>query len=158
VGFVPSRQPAFTILVVVDSPHAGQYFGGAVAGPIFQRIADAALRHAGVAPTINPLPPVLVQAAAGANGPSELVRTAAASGPPQISVVAGLPAVPDVRGLGAREAARRLVRLGLVPRLTGDGIVIDQDPVAGTPLEPGRPCRLWLDRVAPALPPSLPHP
>jgi beta-lactam-binding protein with PASTA domain len=64
--------------------------------------------------------------------------------------------MPDVRGLGAREAARRLARLGLVPRLTGDGIVIDQDPVAGAALEPGRPCRLWLDRVVPAPAPSLP--
>ena len=154
VGFVPSRQPAFTILVVIDSPHAGQYFGGAVAAPIFQRIADAALRHAGVAPTINPLPPVLVQAPAASS--SEIVRTTAAAGPPQISVAAGLPAVPDVRGLGARDAARRLARLGLVPRLTGDGIVIDQDPAAGTALEPGRPCRLWLHRLGPALAPS-PH-
>jgi stage V sporulation protein D (sporulation-specific penicillin-binding protein) len=158
VGFVPSRQPAFTILVVIDSPHAGQYFGGSVAAPIFQRIADAALRHTGVAPTINPLPPVLVQASAAEPPASELLRTTAAAGQPHISVVAGPPGVPDVRGLGAREAARRLVQLGLVPRLTGDGIVIDQDPVAGTPLEPGRPCRLWLDRVAPALPPSPPLP
>jgi cell division protein FtsI/penicillin-binding protein 2 len=154
VGFVPSRQPAFTILVVVDAPHAGSHYGGTVAAPIFQRIADAALRYAGVAPTINPLPPVLVQASAASS--SDIVRTTAPAGPPQISVVAGAPTVPDVRGLGAREAARRLVRLGLVPRLTGDGIVIDQDPVAGTALEPGRPCRLWLGRVAAALPPSLP--
>jgi len=152
VGFVPSREPVFTILVVVDTPRAGSHYGGSVAAPIFQRIADAALRHTGVAPTINPLPPVLVQASAAGASPSELVRTAAA-GPRQISVVAGAPAVPDVRGLGAREAARRLARLGLVPRLTGDGIVIDQDPVAGTALEPGRPCRLWLDRAAPALVP-----
>jgi cell division protein FtsI/penicillin-binding protein 2 len=155
VGFVPSRQPAFTILVVVNAPRAGQHYGGQVAAPIFQRIADAALRHAGVAPTVNPLPPVLVRASAAAAPSPGLVRTAA-SGPPQISVMAQPPSVPDVRGLGAREAARRLVRLGLVPRLTGDGIVIDQDPVAGTALEPGRACRLWLDRVAPALPPSLP--
>jgi len=127
-----------------------------VAAPIFQRIADAALRHAGVAPTINPLPPVLVRASADSASSSEIIRVAAADGPPQISVVAGTPTVPDVRGLGAREAARRLVRLGLVPRLAGDGIVIDQDPAAGSALEPGRPCRLWLHRVVPAPPPSLP--
>ena len=156
VGFVPSRQPAFTILVVIDSPHAGQYFGGAVAAPIFQRIAEAALRHAGVAPTINPLPPVLLHAAGAGASSSEVVLASATAGPPQISVLAGPPTVPDVRGLGAREAARRLARLGLVPRLTGDGMVIDQDPVAGTALEPGRPCRLWLDRVVPAPVPSLP--
>jgi cell division protein FtsI/penicillin-binding protein 2 len=155
VGFVPSRQPAFTILVVVDTPRAGSHYGGSVAAPIFQRIADAALRHGGVAPTINPLPPVLVQASAGAPA-SELVRTAGAAGPPQISVLSGPPSVPDVRGLGAREAARRLAHLGLVPRLTGDGIVVDQDPAPGTALEPGRPCRLWLTRLAPA-PAPLPQ-
>ena len=35
---------------------------------------------------------------------------------------------------------------------------VEQDPVAGTPLEPGRTCRLWLDRVAlpPPPPPQLP--
>ena len=156
VGFVPSRRPAFTILVVVDSPHAGQHYGGTVAAPIFQRIADAALRHAGVAPTINPLPPVLLHAAGAKAPPSDLLRASATAGPPHISVLAGPPTMPDVRGLGAREAARRLARLGLVPRLTGDGIVIDQDPVAGAALEPGRPCRLWLDRVVPAPAPSLP--
>jgi beta-lactam-binding protein with PASTA domain len=64
--------------------------------------------------------------------------------------------MPDVRGLGAREAARRLARLGLVPRLTGDGIVIDQDPAAGAALEPGCPSRLWLHRVVLAPAPSLP--
>jgi cell division protein FtsI (penicillin-binding protein 3) len=154
VGFVPSRQPAFTILVVIDSPHAGPYAGGVVAAPIFQRIADEALRYGGVAPTINPMPPVLVRASAADAPSADVIRTAAAAaGPPQISVLAGPPAVPDVRGLGAREATRRLVRLGLVPRLTGDGIVVDQDPAAGTPLEPGRPCRLWLDRASPALSP-----
>jgi cell division protein FtsI (penicillin-binding protein 3) len=156
VGFVPSRRPAFTILVVIDSPHAGQHYGGTVAAPIFQRIADAALRHTGVAPTINPLAPVLVQAAHAAGSPSEYVRTSSAAGPAQISVLAGPPTVPDVRGLGARDAARRLARLGLVPRLTGDGIVIDQDPGPGAALEPGRPCRLWLDRVVPAPAPLLP--
>ena len=156
VGFVPSRQPAFTILVVIDTPRGGQHYGGQVAAPIFQRIADAALRYAGVAPMINPLPPVLLRAAADAESAPPLVRTAAPAGPPQISVVSGAPAVPDLRGLGAREAARRLVRLGLVPRLVGNGIVVEQDPAAGASLEPGRTCQLWLDRIAPASPPSLP--
>ena len=45
VGFVPSRKPAFTIVVVVDSPTDGVGYGGAVAAPIFKRIAEAALRH-----------------------------------------------------------------------------------------------------------------
>lgn len=158
VGFVPSRQPAFTVLVVIDTPTARKYYGGAVAAPIFQRIAEAALRYAGVAPTINPLPPVLVQASAAEPAPPEMIHTATTARAPQVSVVTGPPTVPDVRGLGAREAVRRLARLGLVARLTGDGIVIDQDPAAGAPVDPRRACRLWLDRVVPALPPSPPLP
>ena len=60
VGFVPSRKPALTIIVVIDSPHGKGYYGGVVAAPIFQRIAEAALRHLGIPPTINAPPPVLV--------------------------------------------------------------------------------------------------
>ena len=30
VGFIPSRNPALTILVVIDSPHGNGYTGGAV--------------------------------------------------------------------------------------------------------------------------------
>jgi cell division protein FtsI (penicillin-binding protein 3) len=157
VGFVPSRQPAFTILVVIDSPHAGKIYGGAVAAPIFQRIGEAALRYADVAPTLNPAPPVLVRASADESAPAELIHTATSASAPQVDVVTGPPTVPDVRGLGLREAARRLVRLGLVARPTGDGIVIDQDPAAGTPLAPGRACRLWLERVGLPLPPSPPN-
>ncbi len=59
-GFVPSRKPVFALVVVVDTPRNGYYYGGSVAGPIFQRIADAALRHVGAAPTVFPAPPVLV--------------------------------------------------------------------------------------------------
>ena len=45
---------------MIDSPRAKGFYGGVVAAPIFQRIADAALRHRGVPPSINALPPVLI--------------------------------------------------------------------------------------------------
>jgi cell division protein FtsI (penicillin-binding protein 3) len=74
VGFVPSRNPQFTILVVIDTPKGGSYYGGLVAAPIFKKIAEAALRYAGVPPSISPLPPVLV-AADGDSLPARPVRT-----------------------------------------------------------------------------------
>ncbi len=155
VGFAPSREPAFTILVVIDSPHAGSIYGGTVAAPIFKRIAEAALRHLGIAPTLNPAPPVIVTAS---SGPGQVTRAVAAASVPVRStgrdVVTGPPTVPDVRGLGAREAIVRLARLGLFARVTGDGVVIDQDPAAGAPLQPGAACRLWLDRVVMIPPPA----
>jgi len=156
VGFVPSRQPVFAVVVVIDSPHRGAIFGGAVAGPVFKRIAEAALRHLGVPPTINPVPPIVVTASAAEPVPTMMPIAGRASGS-RLDVVTGSPAVPDVRGLGAREAIQRLARLGLVSRMTGDGVVIDQDPAPGTPLEPGTVCRLWLDRVIVPSPLSSPQ-
>src|SRR5204862_4455659 len=61
VGFIPSRDPAVAIIVVIDSPHGPNgYFGGSVSAPVFRRIAESALRYLGIGPTINPEPPVLV--------------------------------------------------------------------------------------------------
>jgi len=48
VGFVPSRQPALVIIVVVDTPRGGVYFGGDVAAPIFRQIAEASLQYLAV--------------------------------------------------------------------------------------------------------------
>ena len=58
VGFMPSRKPALTILVVIDSPHGNGYTGGAVSAPVFKRIAEAALTYLGVGPNLNAPPPV----------------------------------------------------------------------------------------------------
>jgi cell division protein FtsI (penicillin-binding protein 3) len=150
VGFVPSRQPALTILVVIDTPRGpNPPYGGTVAAPIFQRIADAALRYLGVAPTINPLPPVLL-ARSAPDGPMRV------TGPPvPLTIVpavypasAGQVVLPDLRGLSGREALRVLARLGVLPRMAGEGVVIDQDPLPGSPVEAGGACRLTLGRPA----------
>lgn len=44
VGFAPSRRPAVVILVAIDNPD-GRGWGSAVAAPVFQRVAEATLRH-----------------------------------------------------------------------------------------------------------------
>jgi cell division protein FtsI (penicillin-binding protein 3) len=148
VGFAPSRDPAFAIVVVIDSPHGRNlYYGGSVAAPIFRRIADAALRHQGIPPSINPSPPVLVAR-------RDEVRERPASGPaalPAIVTLAGTATgsaalFPDLRGLGARDALRMLARLGLTARLLGAGVVVEQEPAAGSPIERGSAATLRLDR------------
>ena len=45
--------------------------------------------------------------------------------------------MPDLRGLSAREALRTLAKLGLTARMSGDGVVVAQDPPPGSPLERG---------------------
>jgi cell division protein FtsI (penicillin-binding protein 3) len=153
VGFIPSRKPALTIIVVIDSPHGNGYYGGTVAAPIFKRIAQESLRHLGIGPTINPLPPVLV---ARNDGDEMVPQPVSATRTIQSSPVeAAEPALagdvmPDLRGLSAREAVRTLTKLGMVARLTGDGFVIDQAPAAGTALGVVESCTLKLGRRVPA--------
>lgn len=57
VGFAPASNPRVVVAVMVDEPTAGQYFGGAVAAPLFSRVTEGALRTLGVAPDI-PLTPL----------------------------------------------------------------------------------------------------
>jgi len=144
VGFVPSRKPALTIIVMVDSPRVGGDTGSAIAVPIFKRIADASLRQLGVTPTINPVPPVIV----ARNQPTPVTTAAAVGTPNVVAIPASMTetGLPDLRGMSAREALRELARLGLTARMQGIGVVVDQSPVAGSPLEPGGTCTLVLNR------------
>jgi cell division protein FtsI (penicillin-binding protein 3) len=155
VGFLPSRQPALTIIVVIDSPHGNGYTGGVVAAPVFKRIAEASLRHLGIAPTVNPMPPVLAArhdvgaepAVQRADAPpTDLVGTAIQPLQPGV--------MPDLRGQGAREALRTLMKIGTSARMTGRGVVIEQSPAAGEPLSTGEVGVLRLGRYLPAVTPA----
>jgi cell division protein FtsI (penicillin-binding protein 3) len=152
VGFVPSRKPVITIVVVIDSPHAHGFYGATVSAPVFKRIAEAALRHLGVGPTLNAPPPVIVarydsqaqdMGAWPAVAPVTPSRAAEITPPGQM---------PDLRGLSARDALRTLTRIGLTARIDGRGIVIEQSPEAGSLLGRGDACILRLGRrpAAPA--------
>ncbi len=143
VGFAPSRNAALAIIVVIDSPHAGTYYGGSVSAPIFKRIAEDALRHLGIQRSIDPAPAVLVAKDDGRASSG----TAPQLQPTIVQVPAAADVVPDLTGFSAREATRLLAQLGLSPRLVGDGLVIAQTPAAGSPLRPGSDCRLVLGRL-----------
>ena len=149
VGFLPSRQPQFTILVVIDSPRKVSAYGGTVAGPVFQTIAESILRHRGVPPSLNPPAPLLIarrdqhqpQRVAGPSEPAVVTLTANASDSPAV--------FPDLVGMNARDAARVLVSLGVTPQLRGNGTVVNQRPAAGTELDAIDSATLWLERRPP---------
>src|SRR6185503_12926876 len=179
VGFVTSRTPVFTIVVVVDSPHRVPPYGATVAAPIFRRIAAAALQQYGVPPSINRAPPVLaMRRDATDEGASPLdadqvkpfdsararpldsgagrPMATAGVGPNIVTVSSGAPRAaavfPDLRGLSARDALRTLSRLGMTARLNGAGIVVRQVPQAGTPIDRETASTLWLERQLAAVP------
>jgi len=50
VGFAPASAPRLIVAVMIDEPGAGQYYGGAVAAPVFSNVMAGALRLLGVKP------------------------------------------------------------------------------------------------------------
>jgi len=150
VGFVPAQRPELTVIVMIDSPRVGGDTGGAVAAPIFKRIADAGLRYLGTTPTINPAPPLIVAR-------HQTTPVTKASMPGERSVIA-MPGnmteagLPDLRGMSAREALRELARVGLTAKMRGTGVDVEQQTAPGSPFEPGASCTLVLNRRLAALP------
>lgn len=147
VGFVPSRKPVFAIVVVVDSPHRVSPYGGVVAAPIFQKIAATALRHYAVPQSIDAPEPLL------ASRPRETTEQPASGPmtPPRIVPLGGSPSgaatvFPDLAGMSARDALRVLAQLGLTARLQGTGVVVQQYPPAGEPIDSASTVVLRLDR------------
>jgi len=148
VGFLPSRAPVFTIIVVIHAPHTKGHTGGVAAAPVFKRIAELALRYRGIPPNINPQPPILV-----ARRSTDIRETT-------VSMTSGVPAVvklpatssttdvvyPNLVGLSARDALRTLGQLGVSARMIGAGLVVEQDPPAGSPIDSAATATLQLER------------
>ena len=49
VGFAPAKTPAISVAVIINEPK-GEYYGGVVAAPVFQEIADKTLTYLNVYP------------------------------------------------------------------------------------------------------------
>ena len=49
IGFAPVESPQIAVLVVIDEPK-GQIYGGAVAAPVFKKIAQSTLNYLNVPP------------------------------------------------------------------------------------------------------------
>ena len=51
IGYVPAENPRAVVLVMIDEPQQGGYYGGVVAGPVFKDIAAKLLKHFRIPPT-----------------------------------------------------------------------------------------------------------
>jgi cell division protein FtsI (penicillin-binding protein 3) len=54
-GMAPASDPRLVVVVVVNEPSNGEYYGGLVAGPVFSRVMAGALRLLNIAPDDTPL-------------------------------------------------------------------------------------------------------
>jgi cell division protein FtsI (penicillin-binding protein 3) len=159
VGFVPAERPRLTISVVIDEPVIDHY-GGTVAGPVFRRIAEASLRHLGVAPARGgaKLSEIVkrrrseegAQAKATVDakekrGDSKEKSSEATADQP---LAAGQVRVPALSGKGARAAMVLLKNAGLSGTLSGSGAVTEQVPQAGASVASGSLVQFVLRRPA----------
>jgi len=176
VGFAPVRNPAVAILVQLDSP-VGPHEGGAVAAPVFKRVAEQVLAYLNV-PQDIPLPARTTRAKRNSPGEFGLAdvsdftsiayessETLVVSPPdvppdpaapaPAVALMSGGLAVPSLAGKTVREVTEISQRLGLNPVLVGTGVVVEQEPPAGTAVPRGGTITLRFGRSAP---PSSPTP
>ncbi|CAG7856717.1 cell division protein FtsI (penicillin-binding protein 3) [biofilm metagenome] len=59
-GLAPASDPKLVMVVMIDEPSAGQYYGGLVAAPVFSKVMGSALRILGVTPDEENTMPVLL--------------------------------------------------------------------------------------------------
>ena len=157
LGFLPADEPRLAILVAVDEPE-GDVFGGSVAAPAWSAIAAEALRQIGVAPDSAREEVVLASIASADPEPDLAGEREDPSEPtgdsdrePQAASRKRIEGrkpdrsvVPDLTGLPARSAVRKLAEAALEPELRGSGRTVAQSPRAGAIVKRGARVRVTL--------------
>jgi cell division protein FtsI (penicillin-binding protein 3) len=150
-GFVPARDPRFVIVVMIDEP-VGQHFGGVVAAPVFNLIAEAALGDYGVPPDAAGFRQALVELSKKYAKDAVSTESGKESPEPGKSLESEVPrpgsdavragVMPDIRGRGVRAVMRACAELNLNVNLRGSGVAVKQKPAPGTIVKEGDECRV----------------
>ena len=163
-GYFPAEAPEYSMIVVINSPSQNGYYGNVVAGAIFKEVADKVYSlsldmHKAINReiTANKLP---VMPKASANDLATIYRflgikvegvntewaTANALGNrvalQEDEVETGM--VPDVTGMGLRDALYLLESMGMRVNVTGHGSVVSQSVIAGEKLIKGMSINIEL--------------
>jgi cell division protein FtsI (penicillin-binding protein 3) len=144
VGFVPARDPAVVVVVVVDEPMV-EHAGGAVAAPVFRAIASMALKSRGITPQGTPHadPAELARRADPANAmyaawrKSQGIKPPVQDVEPSSRVAEGKVRVPDMTGWPLRLAIQKSLEVGVKPKVEGTGLLSRQLPAPGQVVDQG---------------------
>jgi penicillin-binding protein len=138
-GFAPVEDPIFTVLVMIDDPSGGNFYGGQIAAPVASRIFAQLLRYAHVEPSSNPFTRTEeVEEQPQDRGDKEK-RMEAAATPPE-----GKALVPDFTGLSLREAARLAEQRGLFFESEGTGAAVSQSLSVNDIVEQGTHIKVYF--------------
>ncbi|HVZ56956.1 MAG TPA: penicillin-binding protein [Chitinophagaceae bacterium] len=156
VGYFPADQPQYTCIVVIRTkPHAPVHFGGSVAAPVFREIAtqlyamyvdkkvessyavvrdSSAYYYAGSTGDIRRVYNQLGVSYRDSSANSQWASVYPVAYQPVVRAdLPGRSGVPDVRGMGLKDALYLLENCGLRVTAKGKGKVVTQSPVPGTP-------------------------
>lgn len=154
VGYFPADNPKYSCIVVIVNPKKGKYYGGAVAAPVFRELSDKlfAIRpdirmplpkdtlrspvpfiQAGLAGELNNAVATLGIGVRNQSGDAEWVKPALDSTGVVLeaeNIRRGI--MPDVCGMGLKDAVYLLESQGLNVLVKGKGTVVRQSIPAGT--------------------------
>ena len=149
VGFFPAENPRYVLLVMVDDPQ-GEYYGATVAAPVFRTVVEELL----LTRPQDFTAPTTPRQMAASTVPSPRDNT----GAPSTVYLAGARAeansslslaadslwvqVPALQGWPLRQAVQELAKHNLSVVLSGNRVVIEQYPPAGTVVPAGTTCEL----------------
>ena len=136
VGIAPLEDPKLVCFVLLDEPR-GATFGGSAAAPVFQRMLESFGRLPGawLRPKYERL---LVEDTRGKTARNALWSGATDAHAAPARYTAHEPkveGVPDLRGIPLRRALQVLHAYGLEVEVRGTGVVLEQEPAPGSPLE-----------------------
>lgn len=165
VGYFPADNPQYSMIVVINNPSKGVYYGGSIAGPVFREVADKVYATR-LDPVETEKDSTLKTHPLYAAGHSNDITTLLKNMNFKLSTVAqstewatydtrvdssgiqpwiiDLNAVPDVRGMGARDAVFLLEKAGFTVLVRGKGKVKKQMPLAGSKIAEGGKCIIEL--------------
>lgn len=160
VGYFPANDPEYTCIVVVNKPAKGSYYGSSVAAPVFKEIADKVYAtQLDIHQESIPVDKIFnARLMAGYSNDfmeiKELLEIPIQVSPEYSEFVyhdrdqnnnnllrpinTETGEVPDVRGMGARDAVYLLSREGLDVKILGKGRVVTQSIRPGTRSVNGR--------------------
>jgi cell division protein FtsI (penicillin-binding protein 3) len=166
VGYYPADNPKYSCIVVIVNPKKGKYYGGAVAAPVFRELSDKlfAIRpdimiplpydtiqsrlpvtHAGQMKDISNALSALNLKAQPENAQSQWVRPESFGDMivlSSTSVSKGI--MPNVCGMGLKDALFMLEEQGLNVLVTGKGTVVKQTIAPGLQIKKGMPVVIEL--------------
>ena len=140
-GFAPVEDPIFTVLVMIDDPRGGNFYGGQIAAPVASRIFAQLLRYAHVEPSSNPFTKEdePSESSPAEEKRAEEKRMEAIATPPE-----GKALVPDFTGLSMREAARLAEQRGLFFESEGTGAAVSQSLGVNDIVEQGTHVKVYF--------------